>query len=123
MINVPEPEVGIFFLVGDRLLIDSVPLSNAEEYGHHRIYGAHVDYWDALVQAGQVTGEYDEHPRGRVSYSTLAERISLLADRCILEQPKVVLEIIRRLHLPPDTIRDTDTDSHYVCPGCTKRPK
>ena len=63
-----QPEVGIFFLLGDRLLIDSVPLSKAEEYGDHRIHpGSHIDYWDSLLQAGQVTGEYDEWPRGRVS--------------------------------------------------------
>jgi hypothetical protein len=117
----PEPHVGIFFLVNARLLIDSVPLCQAEEYGYHRVHGAHADYWDALLQAGSVTGEYDEYPRGRVSYSTRDERYTLLADQHILKREDVVQQILDRMHLPPDTIRGGD--AHYRVTGARLKSK
>jgi hypothetical protein len=118
----PKPHVGIFFLVGDELLIDSVPLSQAEEYADHLIHSrGHTDYWDDLLASGQVAGEYDEYPRGRVSYSTRDERYTLLADQHILKREDVVQQILDRMQLPPDTIRGGD--AHYRVTGARLKSK
>ena len=44
------PNVGILFLVGDKLFIDSTPLSQAGHYGDHLIHErGHDEYWSQLV--------------------------------------------------------------------------
>jgi hypothetical protein len=69
-----QPEVGIFFLVEDRLLVESVPLDEAVGYGDFKIVeGSHSNYWDKLLEAGQVAGEYDEWPRARVAFDARRE--------------------------------------------------
>ena len=46
-----EPEVGIVFLVGAKLFIDSTPFSQAGEYGHHLIHErGHDEYWRQLLK-------------------------------------------------------------------------
>jgi hypothetical protein len=119
-IGMAEPCVGIFFLVEDRLLVDAVPLSQAEEYAEHLIHaGSHVEYWDELLAAGEVTGEYYDFSRGRVCFSKRDDRWSLLADPCILKREDVVQALLRRLNLPRTTA--VATDSHYRCPGCMRK--
>ena len=117
----PEPQVGIFFLVQGGLFVEGTPVSQAEDYGHAKTHGrGHLRLWGELVSAGKVPAdEYEEHPRGRVSYHCDTNRFLLLADRCILRDKAVVAEVMRRLHLPPDRT-DTGTDLHYRCPGCPR---
>lgn len=62
--------------------------------------------------------EYEEHPHGRVTYGTNAQKSYLLGDRCILGDRGTVATIMRAMHLPENTI--VDTDLHYKCPGCNK---
>ena len=62
-----EPYVGIFFLVGDRVMIDATPLSEAGVYAGHLIHeGGHPEFWESLG----IDGEYDAFPRGRVALDT-----------------------------------------------------
>ena len=111
--------VGIFWLVGDRLIIDASSLKDAESYGdclgHRR---SHIDYWEVLRRDRVVDphSEYDEFPRGRVTFNAKKNEICLLADRCIRRDRSKVVEIIRSLHLPKNTI--IEGDPHYRCPKC-----
>jgi hypothetical protein len=82
--------------------------------------GAHIEYWGDLVQAGQVAGEYDEYPHGRVSHGLRSEMFKLLAAPCILRREDIVTKILDRLNLPDDTVRDRD--DHYRCPHCMGIP-
>jgi hypothetical protein len=114
-------QVGIIYLVAGKLLIDSTPLANAGRYGdsatHER---GHIVYWAELVKDGLVPdSEYEEYPRGRVSYDTKARKFTLLADRCILNKKNVVRNILLQMNLP---VRGTkvNTDSHYRCFRCLK---
>jgi hypothetical protein len=113
------PRVGIVYFVGDKLFIDSTPGAQAGTYGdclfHER---DHFQYWSQLVSIGDVPdAEYQEHPRGRVSYNEKTGKYTLLADRCILGRKRLVRKILSRLHLP---VRGTETatDSHYRCFRC-----
>jgi hypothetical protein len=111
-----QPHVGIVFLVGERLYVDSTPLSDAGGYGDFRIHeGGH----DAFFETLGIGGEYEAHPRARVAYDTRTQEFTLLADRCILARAEIVAEILRRMDLPTDTKLDTDT--HYRCSVCLGR--
>jgi hypothetical protein len=116
------PKVGIIYLVGEELLIDSTPLAKANRYGDFRIDElAHIDYWAQLVKSGKVPNcEYEEFPRGRVAYHTKSGKFTLLADDCILSQKDVVGKILLQLHIPPKNI-EMGTDSHYRCFRCLGR--
>jgi hypothetical protein len=117
-----DPEVGIMFLVGNKVFIDSTPLSQAGRYADHLIHeSGHVKYWAELVKNGKVSiREYEEFPRGRVAYNTKRGKFTLLADQCILNRKGVVRKIWSRLHILPKNTK-TGTDSHYRCYRCLGR--
>jgi hypothetical protein len=115
-----EPSVGIFWLVDGKLLIDSTPLSAAEEYDDFKIHsGSHVSVWELFQQNGTAPPEmeYEEAPRGRVVYNTKTQRFTLLADKCILRDKRIVSHILSELNLPSKKT-DNKTDSHYRCFAC-----
>ena len=120
----PEPQVGIFYLVKGKLLIDSTPLSKAVWHGDHLIHDRnHDEYWRQLVKTGTVTDdEYEEHPRGRVAYNKKTGKFTLLADKCILGKESLIAKIFSRMSLP---LGDTEsgTDSHYRCFRCLGRSR
>jgi len=114
-----EPHVGIFWVVGGKPIIDRTPLGEAEPYGDHLIHPpSHLDVWRLFQQGGivPIDMEYDEHPRGRVIYSTKSHRFVLLADKCILRDHGMVAKIMLVMNLPEDSA--TDKDSHYRCAVC-----
>ena len=120
----PEPRVGIFWLVGTRLIIDTTPLSEAGKYGDFKIYdGDHVTLWAEMEKRGEVPrgSDYEEHPRGRVNFNTRTQRFTLFADAGILRKKNVVRKLMSVMHLPDDTA--FSTDEHYRCFRClaTKR--
>lgn len=116
-----EPRVGIFWLIQNRLIVDASTLSEAESYGDCLTYrSSHIDYWTEQQRLGTVPRdvEYDEPPRGRVVHNAKEQKFFLLADRCILKDPALVIRIKNEMYLPPNTI--VDTDAHYRCQGCDR---
>ena len=115
----PEPQVGIFWLVGTRLVIDTTPLSEAGDYGDFKIHeGDHVTVWAGMERRGEVPrdADYEEHPRGRANFNTRTQRFTLYADACILRKKNIVAKLMRLMHLPDDTA--LSTDEHYRCFRC-----
>jgi hypothetical protein len=113
------PMVGIFWLVGKRLVIDKTPLSEAGKYGDFAIYeGDHVTLWAELERRGEVPRDtpYEEYPRGRANYNTKTKRFTFFADPCILRKKSVVKNLFRLMCLPDDTA--LSTDGHYRCFRC-----
>ena len=120
--RVPEPRVGIFWLLYGKLVIDSTPLTEGEPYGDHLTHPrSHIDVWGQWRLDGKVPGEseYEEFPRGRVMYNTKTQRFTLLADRCILRDKEVVSRIMSELRLPGKNM-DKGTDAHYRCSSCSR---
>jgi|ERR1700722_12739267 len=114
------PSIGIFWVVGKRLLIDSTPVAKAEDYADFKIHGAdHYTIWEKFKQMGEVAQEleYDDVPRGRVMYNPKTDKYLLLADRCILKNPSLLNRIEAKMNLP-DKKTDLDSDAHYRCPKC-----
>ena len=117
--RVGTPKVGIFWRVGKRLVLAGTPLAEAESYGECRNFPtSHVNYWEELQRDGKLSPEmeYDEPPRGRVVYNTRTERFTLMADRCIIGNKRLVAQIMNKLHLPKDT--SVERDLHYRCAAC-----
>ena len=115
-----EPHVGIFWVVDGKLVIDSMPLDEAEDYGDFRTYPrSHIFVWEQWRLIGKVPGEseYEEFPRGRVLFNTKTRRSTLLADRCILKDKSMVSKIMAAMNLPGKST-DKGTDEHYRCSAC-----
>src|ERR1700728_549698 len=114
-----EPQVGIFWLVGGKLLFDGTPVSAAEPYGVHLTHPrSHLEVWMLLQQSGTVPTdiEYEELARGRVTYNAKSRRFTLLADKCILGGEAISSKIMSAF-CPPRGTR-TGTDQHYKCSSC-----
>ena len=113
--------VGIIFYFSGHLWIDATPVETAVPYGNLATHDrGHDGFWQHLQDEGLVPPgiEYDDVPRGRVSYNTKTDVFLLFLDTCILRQPELVKAIIRRLNLPPET--PASRDPHYRCPGCMR---
>jgi len=118
------PHLGIFWLIDGKLIIDSSPLSEAERYGDCMTYpGGHVHVWAKFECSGRVPqgSQYEEYPRGRVTFDTKNESFMILADQCILIRKDMIAQIKKALHLPKKV--QLDTDSHYRCPHCLRGKK
>jgi hypothetical protein len=120
--NKNTPKVGIIYLVGEKLLIDSTPLAKAGRYGDHLIHeGDHISFWTELLNRGEVPHrEYEELPRGRMAYDARAGKFELLADKCILDRKRVVAKIFAQLGIPAKD-SEVGLDSHYRCFRCLRR--
>jgi hypothetical protein len=114
-----EPRFGIFWLVKKTLVIDSTRLSEADDYGDFKTHSrSHLDVWEQFQRDAKVPreSEYEEFPRGRVTYNRKTRRFTLLADSCILRAKGIVTKIMSEMNLPRKT--ETDIDSHYRCFAC-----
>ena len=116
------PSVGIIYFVGAKLWIDATPVNRAMNVGDYVLHEHdHCEYWKRLVKQRAVPdGEYEQYPRGRVSYNRKSGKFVLLADTCILRERNIVTAILSRMHLATS---DTETgmDKLYRCPGCKRR--
>jgi hypothetical protein len=113
-------KVGIFWLTDGGLLLDTVPLDRAENYGDCKNYPlGHFARWEQLQRLGLAPMDvpYELFPRGRSVFNMRSERFLLLADPCILKRTALVKKIITGMELP---LKKTDvgTDSHYRCYKC-----
>ncbi len=118
------PKVGILFVHDEYPWIDSTPLDEAVLYGEMLTHDkGHDAFWEELQASGSVPRdeEYDECPRGRVSYDTKTKTFHLYLDRCILKRKDLVERIICAMNLPPESLAETRLDSHYRCPECMHR--
>ena len=114
------PNVGIIYLVRDKLWIDATPLARAGNFGDlsfHERY--HCQYWKQLVKQKAVPDtEYERFPRGRVSYNRKSHKFTLLADLCILSERSLVATILLEMNLPARHT-ETGTDDLYRCFRCS----
>lgn len=116
-----EAKVGIFWAVNGKLILESLPLTEAEIYGEFRNHPwSHERCWDAFQWHGVVPHgvEYEEFPRGRVIFNQRLQQYYLYADPCILQKPEMVSTIMKSLRLPSDT--EVRPDEHYRCESCLR---
>ena len=124
MLKPTAPAVGIFWLVGDALLIDRSVLDDAEAYGDCITHAAgHYERWEEwqalgahrLAQLGYPTliasTEYEAWPRGRIVYEVPPARFILYADRR-LQRPEIVSALKTHFGLNDSTVL-IKNDAHY----------
>jgi hypothetical protein len=119
----PEAQVGIFWVVDGVPIVDGTPLDKAEEcvgFKDHR--RSHYEYWNELQSRRLVPAfmEYEECPRGRVIFNSSTRSFTFYADKCILNDKKMVAAIMKELQLPAKATM-TDIDPHYRCARCLGR--
>ena len=123
LLGVKSPTVGIFWLVKGRLLFDSTPVHEAEDYAHFKTHPvSHIAHWSKLQDAGIVSRdmEYEECPRGRAMYDQSNGQFTVLADKCILKNGTLVKQIMTTLELPNRKTK-WGSDEHYKCFNCLKQ--
>ena len=121
MFHTREPQVRIFFVIGDELFIASSPLSAAVPYGDFRIRpGDHASFWKEIVRAKPSLSSvsYNFYPRGRVLFNAKDETFRVYVDRRTREDRGVVAQILDEFHLPENKTK-IRRDSRYNCPICT----
>ncbi len=118
------PAVGIFWRVGDALVIDRSTLGDAEPYGDCITHATgHYERWQEwrtlgssrLVAKGYpaaiVSTEYDEWPRGRVVYEVPSCRFVIYADRRL--QSREIVDALKKAFGLGDAEIVVKSDLHY----------
>jgi hypothetical protein len=118
--------IGIFWLipvVGEVfLLVHTITLAEAETYGDCLTCPlSHIDAWEATKRGARLltpldsptraiiaTSEYEEWPRGRVVFESIAQRFVVYVDQQAFPYAKKIREV---LHLHNDAL--LKTDMHY----------
>lgn len=127
--NLREGMVGFFWIVNDRMgqdaiLAEMLNLSRGEVYGPSVVHpGGHYNFWAMMRKLGPswlrarglssslVTTEYEDWPRGRVSFSLETRRYMLFADPRLRTPPRI--SMIRNMFRLPDGRFDIRSDGHY----------
>jgi hypothetical protein len=120
--SMQAPNVGIIYLVGDKLWIDATPVARAGNFGDFSFHERqHFQYWEQLVKQRAVPDtEYEQYPRGRVSYDRKSGKFEFLADPCILSEKSLVAAILLQMNLPTRRT-EMSTDDLYRCFRCLER--
>lgn len=118
-------KVGIFWFVqwkgSIRLLSASCPIAEGEPYGDMITYGTgHYTTWnrwkksiDSPLKRGITKAfEYEEWPRGRISYDKPAKKYVLLCDQKIMSD-QFIEQILKEFSISIDDALIGD-DPHYI---------
>ena len=104
-------KIGPFFYINQQLICHTCPLSEGRRqadkldnsYGHEQLWDDHFD-----------SGEYIDHPRGRVVWDCTNHRAVIYIDRCI-NNPEVLTKIEEAFDLQDYVVA---SDEHYRCRNC-----
>lgn len=113
------PELGLFWaLPGPSgawdIVAVSLPFHRVAEIGGFRTLEAgHVDLWRHIRRSAgpQVTGNYEDYPRGRVNWRREDQRFLLLLDM-VLQNAAWIARIMGRFRLSAETTTIM-SDLHY----------
>jgi hypothetical protein len=114
------PRVGISYVIGVDLYIESIPMSESEDWGDFKTYpNGHMEYWSVLTKRLNLSSylSYDFYPRGRVSYAKVQDKYMLYLDRCLIKNRQTIRLIKRELCLLKERV-ELSTDEHYQCSIC-----
>lgn len=114
-----EAEVGVFFIVNEKLWVRSSPWSVIPPFGGYRTYGLGLsDFCDSLVRGKKLPPltHYGFIPRGRISYHDTSGQFTIYTDRCTAKSERWVGAIKKRFHLPASS--RVIVDAQYACSQC-----
>jgi hypothetical protein len=93
-----SPRVGIFYVIGMDLYIESTLMIEGEDWGDFKTYpNGHIEYWAVLTRQLKLLSclSYDFYPRGRVSYAKAQDTYMLYLDRCLVKNRQTI-RLIKR---------------------------
>jgi hypothetical protein len=109
------PEVGIFWLIDNKLVADSIPWRQADVYGgFHSGKNDHTAFWTTLQRLlPQWKGkEYTDFQRGRVLFDSMEEVFLVFSSREIVNSPGLKKMIVTEFKLPLAATK-FQADLHY----------
>jgi len=113
-----KPQVGIFELIDDKLLMvtDDVQTfaNNGPFYSGEQVY-LHYDMMPKLVEQSNLSDdikaafkknkqEYEKYPRGRVDYNTVDDQFYILSSKDFLMNKDNLMRVIRYFSLPANKV-------------------
>lgn len=118
--NSKAPQVGVFYVVDDEVLIASIPMDENPTYAGYRTFGVgNYDFWNDLSDRGRVPpAVYNFYSRGRVIYHEATHQFTILTDVCVVRNKRLSRAILDLFHLPRST--QFLADAHYACAKCQK---
>lgn len=106
-------QIGIFFLTDKSLLVSSMSLDEAEEYGNFLTYPrGHWEVWEEEYES-VYQKSYDYYPRGRVVYDSSNETFVIYKDSCIPDE--ALSDLVSGFQ---ETAYRVELDEHYKCNKC-----
>ncbi|BCG47941.1 hypothetical protein GEOBRER4_n2794 [Citrifermentans bremense] len=116
------PQVGVFFVVQGRVILDTVSVAQGEPYGEAIEHGGHHDFHEQLTPSTPnerifKVRPYDYFPRGRVVYFPVPNTFRLYADRCL--GPDTLRQVAELFHLAGQNVEHA-FDEHYQCARCNR---
>ncbi|WP_026842862.1 hypothetical protein [Citrifermentans bremense] len=119
----PDTKVGMFWCVGETVVGEAVPLSEAEPYGDVLQHGGHYDFRLHLKSRTEAERlltchAYDYYTRGRVVYFQTRQQFRLYMDGCLSARDR---ESIADYFGLAGTQLKIERDTHYQCAGCNRR--
>ena len=109
------PEVGIFWLIDNKLVADSIPWRQADIHGgFYNGKNDHAALWTTLQRLmPQWKGlEYTDYPRGRVLFDSMEEVFLVYSSQAIVNSPGVRAMILAEFKLPLAATK-FEADYHY----------
>ena len=109
------PEVGIFWLIDNKLVADSIPWRQADIHGgFYNGKNDHAALWTTLQRlVPQWKGkEYTDFPRGRVLLDAMKEVFLVYSSQAIVKSPGVRATILAEFKLPLAATK-FEADYHY----------
>jgi hypothetical protein len=97
------PELGIFWLIDNKLVADSIPWRQADVYGgFYSGKNDHATFWTTLQRLlPQWQGkEYTDFPRGRVLFDSMEAVFLVYLSQGIVKSPGVRKMILTEFNLP-----------------------
>lgn len=118
----PDTKVGMFWCIGEAVIGEAVPLSEAEPYGDALQHGGHYDFWLHLKPQTEAERQlkshaYDYYPRGRVVYFQTSRQFRLYVDGCLSARDR---ESIADFFSLAGTQLEIERDPHYQCANCCR---
>ena len=125
--------VGIFWGIRSAngvisLLADRTPISDGEPYGEYITHPVgHCEFWDNLSRLGATVlrhrgvpelvawSEYEDFPRGRVVYRSIAKQFVIYADKR-LQTKEFIRQLVTNFNIPNGSYI-VRSDPHYSKAG------
>ena len=109
------PEVGIFWLIDNKLVADSIPWRQADIYGgFYSGKNDHAAFWTTLQRLlPQWKGkDYTDFPRGRVLFDSMEKVFLVYSSRGIVNSQDLRKMILAEFNLPMPATKFA-ADFHY----------